>query len=353
MGLLDEIRKALEGEKKSEFLDQILKEKELHDALHDAGYSITVDDPQARARSQPFGLLSTLHKIDLVDLITEITTVKTIETIDVVAAITNIANIASLDLIDRITLIDAITSIGNIARIGRIDNIEAKVNPIVNSAFLTDFTGWVNLDPTNVTIEDDDTVFIKRVRLYMNCTSLTQFLWADTNKYDKLCFWAFKPAVGGVNIEAEIHFSDGTFITEAKALTNVWHEYSISLPANKIVSQIGFYDLGGICYLVLPQLVETSLKLAETPTIFNVTMANANTEYSQALPATTRRFSIKNRNGTAFRVAFATGKVATPTEPYLTIPANSEYYEDDLRADLTLYFACASAGKTVEIIAWT
>jgi len=249
MSVIDEIKKLLAGEKKSEFIDQILKEKELHDALHDAGYTVVVDDPQARARQQPFGLLSTLHKIDLIDLITLIEEINTIH------------------LIDRIALIDAITSIVNIARIGRIDNIEAKINPMVNSAFLTDFTGWVNLDPANVTIEDDDTVFIKRVRLSNNCTSLTQFLWADTNKYNKLCFWAFKPAVGGVNIEAEIHFSDGTFITEAKALTNTWHEYTISLTANKIVSQIGFYDLGGMCYFVLPQLVEA-------PNVFQATRTN-------------------------------------------------------------------------------
>lgn len=165
-----------------------------------------------------------------------------------------------------------------IERIGRIDDVETKLSPIKNSAFLADFTGWVNLAPAQVTIEDDNIFFLKRVRLYMNCPSLTQFLWADTNKYDKLCFWAFKPAVGGANIEAEIHYSDGTFSTEAKVLTNMWHEYVISLAANKIVSQIGFYDLGGICYLVLPQLVET-------PNVFQATRTNlkAQTEREDTL----------------------------------------------------------------------
>ena len=153
-----------------------------------------------------------------------------------------------------------------IERIGKIDDVETKLSPIKNSAFLADFTGWLNIAPAQITIEDDNILFLKRVRLYMNCPSLTQFLWADTNKYDKLCFWAFKPTVGGANIEAEIHYSDGTFSTEAKVLTNMWHEYVISLAANKIVSQIGFYDLGGICYLVLPQLVETSSVLQATRT---------------------------------------------------------------------------------------
>jgi hypothetical protein len=120
MGLLDDIRKALEGEMKSEFIDQILKEKALYDALHDAGYSIVVDDVQARARQQPYGILSKVLKIDLVDLITEITKIKSI---DLVAVITDIMNVASVDLIDRITLIDAITDISNIASIDLIDRI--------------------------------------------------------------------------------------------------------------------------------------------------------------------------------------------------------------------------------------
>jgi hypothetical protein len=149
MSIIDEIKKLLAGEKKSDFIDQILKEKELHDALHDAGYSIVVDDPQARARSQPFGLLSTLYKIDLVDLITEITTIKNI---DLVATITNIANIASLDLIDRITLIDTIGSIDSMTlvdKITQIDKIHPDTSPIgeqmTNGGFETgDLTGWTS-----------------------------------------------------------------------------------------------------------------------------------------------------------------------------------------------------------------
>ena len=93
--------------------------------------------------------------------------------------------------------------------------------------------------------------------------------------------------------------------------------------------------------------------MAGTPTLYNVTMTNADTEYSQALPANTKKFLIHTQDGTAFRIAFVTGKVATPTAPYFTVLANDAYYEDGIKASITLYFGCASAGKIVEIIAWS
>ena len=98
----------------------------------------------------------------------------------------------------------------------------------------------------------------------------------------------------------------------------------------------------------------TFVKAGTTPVIYNVTMTNANTEYSQALPSNTKKFSIASQDGTAFRIAFVTGKVATPTAPYKTVQANTEYYEDMINpSSLTLFFACGSAGKVVEIIAWS
>lgn len=102
---------------------------------------------------------------------------------------------------------------------------------------------------------------------------------------------------------------------------------------------------------------ETSLaKLvgATTVAIYNVTMTSANTEYSQALPASCKKFLIHTRAGEAFRLAFVTGKVATPTEPYFSITPSDAYSEDlVLPTSLTLYFASASAGAVAEIIAWS
>jgi hypothetical protein len=93
---------------------------------------------------------------------------------------------------------------------------------------------------------------------------------------------------------------------------------------------------------------------AATPIVYNVTMIDADTEYSQALPTTCRKFEIQTRDGTAFRVAYETGKVAAPTEPYVTIPENCLYYHEMISPTaLTLYFACAEALKVVEIIEWS
>ena len=89
-------------------------------------------------------------------------------------------------------------------------------------------------------------------------------------------------------------------------------------------------------------------------TKYAVSLTSANTEYSQALPANTKKFRIHLRDFSEFRLAYVTGKVATPTDPYETIPAGSEKYEDGLNiASLTLYFASSIAEKTAEVEAWS
>lgn len=93
---------------------------------------------------------------------------------------------------------------------------------------------------------------------------------------------------------------------------------------------------------------------ATTITEYTVTMTLADTEYSQALPANTKQITISCSDGTAFRFAFATGKVATPTEPYQICQANQTLNFANLNlSSKTLYLGCGSAAKVVNIIAWT
>ncbi|MBA7522489.1 hypothetical protein ES705_14608 [subsurface metagenome] len=93
---------------------------------------------------------------------------------------------------------------------------------------------------------------------------------------------------------------------------------------------------------------------ATAPVIYNVAMANADEECSQALPASTKRFSIHLRDYSEFRFAYETGKVAAPTEPYETIPVGHEKHEEMIEpTSLTLYFASPAAGKIAEIEAWS
>ena len=98
-----------------------------------------------------------------------------------------------------------------------------------------------------------------------------------------------------------------------------------------------------------PSLIEE----ATTPTIYNETMTLADTEYDQALSSNTRKFMVMTRDRSAFRLAFETDKVATPTAPYITIAANEVYYDEFVNSSsLTLYYASDNAGKIIEIVEW-
>jgi len=84
--------------------------------------------------------------------------------------------------------------------------------------------------------------------------------------------------------------------------------------------------------------------------IFNKTMTNSDTEYSQALPAGTVRFSIQCHGAYDMKLAFASGESGTN---YVTIPANAEYEETAVRLrGNVLYFQCAAAGQVAEITYW-
>ncbi len=109
--------------------------------------------------------------------------------------------------------------------------------------------------------------------------------------------------------------------------------------------------------LPLPSSASTAANqqaAATGATIFNVTMTNADQEYSQALSANTRRFSLQCLTDFDVRFAFETGKVATPTAPYALVRAGMNYSAEQLNlASVTLYFASPDAGKVAEIICWT
>jgi hypothetical protein len=96
-------------------------------------------------------------------------------------------------------------------------------------------------------------------------------------------------------------------------------------------------------------------EMATTPVQYTKTLAVADTEYDQALPAGTKKFLIQCRDDTSvIRYAVVTGKVAAPTDPYGTVKANKAYNEDQIKAAaVTLYLASATAGAVVEITAWS
>jgi hypothetical protein len=100
-------------------------------------------------------------------------------------------------------------------------------------------------------------------------------------------------------------------------------------------------------------LVDATGGCPTAPTVYNVVMAAANTEYAQALPTGCHKFALMMQtNDGDFRVAFVSGKVAASTAPFLGFPAGSAYNEDGINANLTLYFASSMAGKIMQVVAW-
>lgn len=236
MSLIDDIRKALQGEKKSEFIDQILKEQAFYDALHKAGLTVTAADPTERGRLQPFGVLSKVQKIDLID---ELTLLKTIETIQ---------NIDLLKTIEEITRIKKILSI---------ESAQIQINALRNSTFVNGFEGWINPSGSNITREADSlNQFEIAVKFDHAGCYLTQNLSVDSNKYPKLPFWAYKPAVGGADLRLRMSYVDGTVDNYIPALTNAWVCYAATLLPDKILKKVEFRDQTGICYLAMPMFVE-------------------------------------------------------------------------------------------------
>lgn len=89
------------------------------------------------------------------------------------------------------------------------------------------------------------------------------------------------------------------------------------------------------------------------PTIYNLTMTSSDTEYSQELPSKTKAFTIQCQGGYDVRFAFTTGKVATPTAPYMTLKSGQSYYEQNTNlTSVIIYSACSTPGQVLEIICW-
>lgn len=234
--LIDEIRKALKGEKKSEFIDQLLKEKSLYDALKKTGITIEAEDTRERAVLRPYGVLSKVQKIDQIDVvelinkISEITTLKTLETLSEVTKIKNIENIKS------------------------IGNAPIFQNPVRNPFFLSGLSDW---SYQNVTLTEDDNFHYHAT---INSGYLMQYLTAKTDDYDTLVFWGAKPMVGGVDVDYIIAYTDGTSTSGTQVLGTTWSAYPVNLPTGKIIKYIRFENSGGTSGIAFPQLLP-SLKI--------------------------------------------------------------------------------------------
>ena len=95
----------------------------------------------------------------------------------------------------------------------------------------------------------------------------------------------------------------------------------------------------------------TQVTKSTSPVIYNTTMTLADTEYSQALPASCKAITVQNRGAYDTKVCYTSGESGTT---YFTIKSGMNYYEDRMiLAGSTLYFQCATAGQVLEIIAYS
>lgn len=92
---------------------------------------------------------------------------------------------------------------------------------------------------------------------------------------------------------------------------------------------------------------------AINPTLYSVTLTNANQEYSQVL-ANAKKIAFQILSGGDIRYAYVTGKVATGALPYYPLKVGAEEVED-LGSNIfngTLYLAASTAGTIVIIKVW-
>ena len=84
--------------------------------------------------------------------------------------------------------------------------------------------------------------------------------------------------------------------------------------------------------------------------IYNLTLTNANTEYSQALTFSASYFEVKCRTLSDMKLSLVSGQSGTT---YITIPAGASFSSNgQMFGTKTLYLQSGSAGVVAEIIEW-
>lgn len=96
----------------------------------------------------------------------------------------------------------------------------------------------------------------------------------------------------------------------------------------------------------------TAVTTPTTSTIYNVSMPLSDTEYSQAFPSGTKKFSIKIRSlNTILQFTFTAGESGTT---YSTIPYGSAYNASGVNmTGKTIYLQSSRASQVVEVTIWT
>ena len=87
------------------------------------------------------------------------------------------------------------------------------------------------------------------------------------------------------------------------------------------------------------------------PVIYNLAMALANTEYSQALSQGTKKITVRMRVNASAKMAFVSGDTSIL---YVTLNPGTVFVEENLNLDgVTIYLQSNQPGQVAEILEWT
>ncbi len=92
------------------------------------------------------------------------------------------------------------------------------------------------------------------------------------------------------------------------------------------------------------------MSLSGKPTIYNLTLINSGTEYSQALPEQYSKIMIKCRTSVAIQLAYTSGQSGSI---YVTIPADQTYFDDEISSSGSVYLQSGTSGVVAEILVWS
>lgn len=95
----------------------------------------------------------------------------------------------------------------------------------------------------------------------------------------------------------------------------------------------------------------TKVTTATQPTIYNLPMTVAGTEYSQALSNATKKILIRSRDVSQIKFAFISGDTSLS---WITIQPGAVYFEDNLSLDgAIIYLQSNKPAQVAEILEWT
>lgn len=86
--------------------------------------------------------------------------------------------------------------------------------------------------------------------------------------------------------------------------------------------------------------------------IYNIQAIAANTEYTFTLPANTKKFTLRNRQGYKMNLSFTSGSSGTN---FITVSRGTNYSVENIHLlnDVPLYFRTNKPSSVVEILVWS